>query len=101
MGPRQKTEERIRFLANHDALTGLPSLRLDQDRLGNALARAEREQGVLVLLAQGKRNKEISRSLFISERTVKFHVSALMQKLGASNRTEAVKTAIDQGLVGS
>ena len=67
---------------------------------GNIEVLTEREQGVLELLAQGKRNKEISRSLFISERTVKFHVSALMQKLGASNRTEAVKTAIEQGLVG-
>ncbi len=45
--------------------------------------------------------KEISSALFISERTVKFHVSALMQKLGASNRTEAVKKAIDQGLIGT
>lgn len=59
----------------------------------------EREQAVLSLLAEGKRNKEISRALFISERTVKFHVSALMQKLGASNRTEAVKSAIGAGLV--
>lgn len=59
----------------------------------------EREQAVLALLAQGKRNKEISRVLFISERTVKFHVSALMQKLGASNRTEAVRAAIEAGLV--
>jgi two-component system NarL family response regulator len=67
-------------------------------RHGDALT--EREQSVLRLLAQGKRNKEISKSLFISERTVKFHVSALMHKLGATNRTEAVKTAIEQGLVG-
>jgi DNA-binding NarL/FixJ family response regulator len=58
-----------------------------------------REEAVLGLLAQGKRNKEISRQLFISERTVKFHVSALMQKLGASNRTEAVRTAIEAGIV--
>jgi NarL family two-component system response regulator LiaR len=70
----------------------------DGQRHGEALT--EREQAVLGLLAEGKRNKEISRALFISERTVKFHVSALMQKLGATNRTEAVKTAIDEGLVG-
>lgn len=59
----------------------------------------EREKSVLRLLAQGKRNKEISRVLFISERTVKFHMSALLKKLHASNRTEAVKVAVDQGLV--
>lgn len=66
---------------------------------GGREALTEREQAVLSLLAKGKRNKEISRELFISERTVKFHVSALMQKLGASNRTEAVRTAIDAGFV--
>jgi DNA-binding NarL/FixJ family response regulator len=59
-----------------------------------------RESSVLQLLAEGKRNKEIADSLCISERTVKFHVSALMQKLQAGNRTEAVKIAIGQGLVG-
>ena len=58
-----------------------------------------RESSVLRLLAEGKRNKEIADSLLISERTVKFHVSALMQKLDASNRTEAVTKAIVQGLV--
>ncbi len=58
-----------------------------------------RESSVLRLLAEGKRNKEIAETLFISERTVKFHVSALMQKLDASNRTEAVTKAIVQGLV--
>lgn len=58
-----------------------------------------RESSVLLLLAEGKRNKEIANSLLISERTVKFHVSALMQKLDASNRTEAVTKAIVQGLV--
>jgi len=60
-----------------------------------------RESSVLQLLAEGKRNKEIAQKLFISERTVKFHVSTLMQKLDAGNRTEAVTIAIDQGLVGA
>lgn len=59
-----------------------------------------RESSVLQLLAEGKRNKEIANRLFISERTVKFHVSALMQKLDAGNRTEAVTIAIEEGLVG-
>src|SRR5918992_4580917 len=47
-----------------------------------------REIEVLALLSQGLQNKEISGRLFISERTVKFHVSSLMHKLGAENRTE-------------
>jgi len=58
-----------------------------------------RESSVLRLLAEGKRNKEIADTLFISERTVKFHVRALMQKLDARNRTEAVTKAITEGLV--
>ncbi len=58
-----------------------------------------RETEVLHLLAQGRQNKEIARELGISERTVKFHVTALMQKLGAGNRTEAVTIATQRGLI--
>lgn len=59
----------------------------------------EREQEVLALLAQGLQNKEIAGLLVISERTVKFHVSAILSKLGAGNRTEAVHMARQRGLV--
>jgi DNA-binding NarL/FixJ family response regulator len=58
-----------------------------------------REGQVLRLLAQGRANKEIAAELVISERTVKFHVSSILSKLGASNRTEAVKLAVQRGLV--
>jgi DNA-binding NarL/FixJ family response regulator len=58
-----------------------------------------REHEVLDLLARGQPNKTIARALGISERTVKFHVTALMQKLGARNRTEVVTLAAQQGLV--
>jgi DNA-binding NarL/FixJ family response regulator len=58
-----------------------------------------REQEVLALLAQGLQNKEIAQRLKIRERTVKFHVSALLQKLDAGNRTEAVAIAAQRGLV--
>ena len=58
-----------------------------------------RELEVLKLLAQGLQNKEIASDLVISERTVKFHVSSIMGKLGASNRTEAVAIAANHGLV--
>ena len=64
---------------------------------GEALT--EREHEVLVLLAQGRPNKEIAALLAISERTVKFHVSAILSKLGATNRTEAVTLAVQRGLV--
>jgi DNA-binding NarL/FixJ family response regulator len=58
-----------------------------------------REMEVLRLLAQGKVNKEIAITLAITERTVKFHVSAIMGKLNAGNRTEAVTIAAQRGLI--
>jgi len=60
----------------------------------------EREIEVLRKVAEGLRNKEVSRVLGISERTVKFHMSALMGKLGVTNRTEAVKVGTQIGLCG-
>lgn len=58
-----------------------------------------RERTVLGLLARGLQNKEIAGELNITERTVKFHLSAIYAKLGAGNRTEAVTIALQQGLV--
>jgi two-component system, NarL family, nitrate/nitrite response regulator NarL len=58
-----------------------------------------REQEVLRLLAQGLPNKEIARLLAISEHTVKFHINAVLGKLGAQSRTEAVVLAMRRGLV--
>lgn len=62
-------------------------------------ALTERELEVLTLLAQGMPNKEIAAHLVISERTAKFHVSSIMGKLGATNRTEAVALAAQKGLI--
>ena len=58
-----------------------------------------RERAVLEHLARGLGNKQIAAALGISVRTVKFHVSAVFAKLGASNRTEAVTRAAQAGLV--
>jgi DNA-binding NarL/FixJ family response regulator len=60
---------------------------------------SKRESQVLKLLASGKTNRDIGETLFISESTVKFHVHAILNKLGASNRTEAVSIAAQLGLV--
>lgn len=59
----------------------------------------EREMEVLELLAQGLSNKEIAAQIVVTERTVKFHISAIMGKLGATNRTEAVAIAAQMRLV--
>lgn len=59
----------------------------------------EREREVLVLIAKGLRNKEIADTLFISERTVKFHANALYQKLNVTSRTEAVSFALQHNLI--
>ena len=58
-----------------------------------------REQSVLEHLARGLANKQIAAQLGIAERTVKFHVSSVFAKLGASNRTEAVTRAAQAGLI--
>lgn len=58
-----------------------------------------RELEVLQFLAKGMTNKAIASQLFISERTVKFHLSAIFSKLGVSNRTEAVQMAIRKGMI--
>jgi DNA-binding NarL/FixJ family response regulator len=66
---------------------------------GHSDSLTSREHEVLQLLARGLPNKEIAAKLVISERTVKFHVSSIMGKLGAGNRTEAVTMAAQQGLI--
>jgi DNA-binding NarL/FixJ family response regulator len=97
------------FALNEGLVTGSPRLleaglrtqrvaSLDPDgRLLEPLT--ERELEVLQLLAQGLANKQIAASLVISEHTVKFHVSSIYAKMGASNRTEAVRLGVQQGLV--
>ena len=58
-----------------------------------------RETDVLRMLAEGLVNKDIAARLGISEHTVKFHISSILDKLGASTRTEAVTQGIRRGLI--
>jgi len=75
---------------------GRTRLRAD-DAYEEALTPRERE--VLALVAEGLSNKAIAASLEISDQTVKFHVAAIIAKLGATNRTDAVRRAVRRGLV--
>jgi DNA-binding CsgD family transcriptional regulator len=58
-----------------------------------------REIQVLELLAEGLPNKAIAERLGISDQTVKFHVASISGKLGAANRTDAVRRAVRRGLI--
>lgn len=58
-----------------------------------------RETEVLQCLAKGMANKEIARHLSISEHTVKYHITSIYSKLGANNRTEAVRQGILNGII--
>jgi DNA-binding NarL/FixJ family response regulator len=66
---------------------------------GHAEPLTPREQEVLELLAQGLSNKLIAARLGISDHTAKFHVNAILGKLGAQSRTEALAQAVRLGLV--
>lgn len=71
-------------------------------RLADRVSRSElsgRELEVLRLLVSGRRNREIATALDITEGTVKLHVSSILGKLGAADRTEAVTVALQKGIV--
>lgn len=62
-------------------------------------ALTEREVDVLSHIAEGNRNRDIAEKLFISEETVKVHIKHIMDKLGASDRTQAVAIGIRRGII--
>ena len=102
--PRDELFNAIRVIARGGSLLSpVVAARLLERMAGTTPAPAEaltdREQEVLQLLARGLQNKEIAAQLGIGERTVKFHVSAILGKLHAANRVEAVRAAVQQGLV--
>lgn len=70
-------------------------------RLGQEVAPglSPRQREILRLVAAGRSNKEIAAELSITERTAKFHVTGILDKLGASNRAEAVALALQRQLL--
>jgi DNA-binding NarL/FixJ family response regulator len=71
---------------------------VSQPRGGTGVLSA-RERSVVRLVAAGLSNRQIAGTLSISERTVKFHVTAILNKLGADNRAQAVALAAERGLL--
>ena len=86
-----------------DAIIVSPETTLDGSRLEDDRDIVEpltaREIEVLELLAEGLPNKAIADRLRISDQTVKFHVASISAKLGAANRTDAVRRAVRRGLI--
>ena len=68
-------------------------------RVHSTVALSVREQEVLIWIREGKSSWEISMILAISERTVKFHTAAILNKLGATNRAHAVAIALSCGII--
>jgi DNA-binding NarL/FixJ family response regulator len=60
---------------------------------------SEREREVLHLVADGLSNKQVAHPLSITERTVKFHMTSIFNKLGAENRAQATALALQRGLL--
>jgi DNA-binding NarL/FixJ family response regulator len=58
----------------------------------------KRELDILALLAEGRSNRDISRHLFLSEKTVKAHLAAVFRKLSVTNRTQAAMAAVGMGM---
>jgi len=84
--------------ALHSVLSPMPSGDQPEFHASDRIL-SPREIEVLRMIAEGLGNKEIASKLGISDHTVKFHISAIFAKLGASSRTEAVIIGIREGLI--
>jgi DNA-binding NarL/FixJ family response regulator len=98
--PRAEIFAAVRLVAGGGSLLQPPiAARLVARVARPPLSLTPRELEVLQLVAQGRANKEIAALIGVTERTVKFHLSAIMARLGAANRTEAVTLAAQNGLI--
>jgi DNA-binding NarL/FixJ family response regulator len=70
----------------------------DENRPASEARLTRRETEILELLAAGHSNREISKRLFLSEKTVKAHLATVFRKLGVNNRTQAAMMAVSMGL---
>ncbi len=99
--PREELFRAIRAAAQGEAVLapGVAARLMDRMRAPAEEALTAREIEVLSLVAQGTSNKEIARQLHISEATVKTHLVHVYSKLGVADRTAAVTTALQRGIL--
>ena len=89
-------DDAVAYALEQVTTVGEPAARA-QDEPGDPLSARERE--VLQLIAQGRTNREIAQSLFVTEHTVKYHVTSLFNRLDVASRAEAVARAAALGLL--
>jgi DNA-binding NarL/FixJ family response regulator len=92
-------EARASGIVADAVLMAMPRVRVEDGEAVFAEPLTPREIDVLELVAQGLPNKRIAERLGISDQTVKFHVASIAGKLGAANRTDAVRRAVRRGMI--
>ena len=97
MPPKELVEVIRQVHAGKKRIPAAVAAQLAEHFGGDALT--DREIDVLRHIAGGNRNREIGEQLFISEETVKVHIKHIMEKLGASDRTQAVAIAVRRGII--
>jgi LuxR family maltose regulon positive regulatory protein len=88
-----------RLVREFELDTDVRSKRTSRLTPGLVVALSTREHEVLNLLAAGKENREIADELYVTRNTVKKHITHILDKLGAANRTQAVARARELGLL--
>jgi DNA-binding NarL/FixJ family response regulator len=89
----------IEAVADRSIISAMPASLGDVALSGEAKELTRREREILRFVADGMPNARIGRELWVTEQTVKFHLSNIYRKLGVSNRTEASRFAYTNGLV--
>jgi DNA-binding NarL/FixJ family response regulator len=99
--PRQQIFDAIRSVASGETVfdSAVAQILGRRSQASKPELLTPRQAEIVALLAEGQSNREMAARLHISERTVKYHLGALFNRLGAGNRTEALAAAMRAGLV--
>ena len=99
--PREELFRTVRATAKGETVlaSSVAARLMNKVRAGGDEALTAREIDVLLLVARGATNQEVAESLHISKATVKSHLIQICNKLGVSDRTAAVTTAIERGII--